>query len=106
MKHLSRASILKIIQKETPYLREHFGVERLALFGSFVRNEADQTSDIDLVVWLSKPLGLAFMQLGNYLEDKLDRKVDLVTAATLENEIADPRRAHIAKDILESLINV
>ena len=106
MKTLSRSAILRIIKKEMPYLRDHFGVERSALFGSFSRGEANGESDIDIVVSLSKPLGFAFIHLADHLEDKLDRKVDLVTSTTLEMGISDPRRAHIARDIQESLIYV
>jgi uncharacterized protein len=106
MKPQSRATILRIIKNETPYLRDHFGVERIGLFGSFARNEAGDESDIDIVVSLSKPLGFAFIQLADYLEEKLGRKVDLVTTTTLETGIADPRRAHIARDIQESIIYV
>jgi|PlaIllAssembly_1097288.scaffolds.fasta_scaffold1261556_1 uncharacterized protein len=106
MKPLNRSAILKAIQKEMPYLREHFGVEQLALFGSFARDEAAKDSDIDLVVSLAKPLGFAFVELADYLEEILGRKVDLITATTLEMGITDPRRAHIARDIQESLIHV
>ena len=106
MKPLSREAILRILKKEMPYLRDHFGVNRVALFGSFARGEANEASDIDIVVSLSKPLGFAFIQLADYLEEKLGRKVDLVTALTLETGIADPRRAHIARSIQESLIYV
>ena len=106
MKPLNRSAILKAIQKEMPYLHEHFGVEQLALFGSFARDEAAKDSDIDLVVSLAKPLGFAFVELADYLEEILGRKVDLITATTLEMGITDPRRAHIARDIQESLIHV
>ncbi len=106
MKLRNRTAILKTIKNEMPFLRQRFGVEQLALFGSFARNEADDTSDIDLVVSLSKPLGFAFVQLADYLEEKLGHEVDLITLTTLELGLADPRRAHIAKDIQESLIRV
>ncbi len=106
MKTQSQAAILRIIRKEMPYLRQHFGVAQLALFGSVARGEATQESDIDIVVTLSKPLGFAFIELADYLEEKLGRKVDLITATTLEMGIADPRRAHIAKDIQDSMIHV
>jgi len=106
MKPLDRIAILKIIHKEMPTLRQRFGVEKLALFGSFARDDATENSDIDLVVSLAKPLGFAFVELADYLEEKLGRRVDLITATTLEMGIADPRRAHIAKDIQESLIHV
>jgi hypothetical protein len=106
MDNPSRESILKVIRDEMPYLREQFGVERLALFGSYVKGEQSENSDIDILVYLSKPLGLAFIQLGDYLEDKLGRKVDLITATSLRNGSADPRRADIARNIQESMIYV
>jgi predicted nucleotidyltransferase len=106
MKPQNRETIFRIIKKETPYLRSRFGVEHLALFGSFARGEADEGSDIDILVSLERPLGFAFIQLADYLEEKLGRKVDLITATSLELSIADPRRAHIVKDIQESLIDV
>ena len=106
MKSQSRASIVQIIKKEMPYLHKQFGVDHLALFGSFALDNADETSDIDIVVSLNKPLGFAFIQLADYLEEKLGRKVDLITTTTLEMGMADPQRMHIAKEIQESLINV
>ncbi len=102
----NRATILKIIKKEMPYLRDHFAIEKIALFGSFARDEATDESDIDIVVSLSKPLGFTFFKLIDYLEEKLSSNVDLITATTLEFGLADPRRAHISKDIQESLIYV
>lgn len=106
MKTKRRASIIHAIKKEMPYLRERFGVERLALFGSVARDEADESSDIDIAVTLSQPLGFAFFHLSDYLESKLNRKVDLITTTTLDLSKTDPRRKHIAKEIKETLIDV
>ena len=102
----SRAAILRIIKKEIPYLYKQFGVDQVALFGSYARQESTENSDIDIVISLSKPLGFAFIELADYLEGKLGCKVDLITKSTLELGILDPKRAHIAKDIQESLIYV
>lgn len=99
-------TIRKCIKQEMPYLRTHFGVEQLALFGSFAKGEETEVSDIDFVVSLSRPLGFAFVELADYLEKKLGRKVDLITTTSLEMNAVDPRRAHIAKEIQESLILV
>jgi predicted nucleotidyltransferase len=89
-----------------PFLRDHFGVERIALFGSFARGEAHEDSDVDILVTLSKPLGFSFIQLAEYLEEKLGRKVDLITMSSLEMGSIDPRRAHIAREIRDSMIHV
>ena len=106
MRAKSREAILQIIRRETPYLRSTYGVERIALYGSFARDDATVSSDVDLIVSLSRPLGFGFIQMAEYLEEKLGRKVDLVTFSTLEAGMADPRRAHIARAIQESLVYV
>lgn len=106
MKPLNRSTIIKILQAEKPYLRDQFGVEKVGLFGSFAREEATENSDVDLVVSLEKPLGFAFVQLADYLEERLGCKVDLITFSTLEMGLADPRKRHITLDIEESLIHV
>jgi uncharacterized protein len=89
--------IIRIIKRELPYLRDQIGVERIALFGSFARGGAHEDSDVDILVSLSKLLGFSFIQLADYLEEELDRKVDLITTTTLEMGSADPRQAHIAE---------
>jgi len=63
----------------------NFGVEQIGLFGSFVRDEANQESDIDLLVNMSKNRKTFrnFMALNYYLEEIFGRKVDLVTKQSL-----------------------
>ncbi len=77
-------SLIKILKQELPFLQKEYGVERIGLFGSFVRDTVTPESDVDLVVNINKPLGLKFFHLIYYLEDKLNRKVDVVTAYGLE----------------------
>ena len=103
---MTRDKILHILDREKPFLREKYGIERIALFGSFAQNIADETSDIDLVVHLSRPLGFEFVQLADYLESKLGRSVDLVTYNSLKRGELNPRRAHIARDITRMLVYV
>jgi uncharacterized protein len=98
--------IISIIQREKPYLKSRFGVNQIALFGSTATGKADESSDVDILVSLSEPLGFSFIQLADYLERKIGRKVDLITASTLDIGSKDPRRAHIAKEIRGNLIYV
>jgi predicted nucleotidyltransferase len=51
------------------------------LFGSYARNEATETSDVDLLVELdySQPIGLEFVQMQLDLQKLLSKKVDLIT---------------------------
>lgn len=63
-------------------------IKSAALFGSYARGEETPESDIDLLVEYSKPLslfGIAGIQID--LEDKLDKKVDLVEKGCLKPKI-------------------
>ncbi|HCY40924.1 MAG TPA: nucleotidyltransferase [Prolixibacteraceae bacterium] len=59
------------------------------LFGSYVRGEADQQSDIDILVDLdySQKIGLQFIQMKIDLEKLLNTKVDLVSSNGLSKYI-------------------
>jgi predicted nucleotidyltransferase len=103
---LDREGVLRILSAELPYLRQRYGVVRLALYGSFARNAARTGSDVDLLVELARPMGLEFVALADYLEARLGRDVDLATFAALAHSSKNPRRTHIARSIEESLTDV
>jgi predicted nucleotidyltransferase len=69
------------------------GVDKLGLFGSYARGDAQDDSDIDILVVFSKKKKNFdnFMDLSFLLEDILEHKVDLITAdslsATLKSNI-------------------
>ena len=71
-------------------------VKRAFLFGSYTRDEADQDSDVDILVELdySKHIGLGFIRIKNQLEEILKKKVDLVS----ENAISKHLRPFINRD--------
>ena len=56
-----------------------FRVKNLAVFGSYARNEQRNDSDVDILVEFSSPVGIEFIDLGNYLERILNLRVDLVS---------------------------
>jgi len=64
-------------------------VLRAYIFGSYVRGEADNQSDIDILVDLdySQKIGLQFIQMKNDLEKLLNKKVDLVSSNGLSKYI-------------------
>ncbi|MBW9222614.1 nucleotidyltransferase family protein [Methanothermococcus sp. SCGC AD-155-C09] len=70
---------LKILKKLKPILKKEFKVSRIGIFGSVVRGEQRKDSDIDIIVEFSEPIGLRFIELAEFLEKKLGRKVDLVS---------------------------
>ncbi len=64
---------------------ESFGVKRLGLFGSYVRNEHNPQSDIDILVEFVHDLKTFdnFMRLSFLLEDILEHHIELVTTESL-----------------------
>lgn len=77
--------VLQILRGEFPYLKKEFGVKRFGLFGSFARDEQTKTSDIDLLVEFERPIGFfKFIEVEDYLSDRLGAKVDLVTPDALK----------------------
>lgn len=85
---MNRNEALKILTKLKPELVKRFGVTRLAMFGSTVRNEAKPDSDIDIIVSFDGPatskqyFGVQFL-----LEDELGHPVDLVTEKAMRAEL-------------------
>ena len=75
-----RQMILATLKKAKPLLEKKYGVNELAIFGSYSRNTAVAgTSDVDVMVGFSQPIGLAFVDLADELETLLQLKVDLVS---------------------------
>ncbi|MDX2003246.1 MAG: nucleotidyltransferase domain-containing protein [Chitinophagales bacterium] len=74
--------VIKDILSRKPVLRAF-------VFGSFARDEADNDSDIDLLVELdyTQHIGLGFVAIQQELEDMLHHKVDLVSAGGLSNRL-------------------
>jgi hypothetical protein len=74
-----------------------FGVKKLGLFGSFVREEQRHDSDIDLLVEFEqeKKTFKNFMALSFLLEEILDHQIELVTTESLSPYI----RPYIVKEI-------
>ena len=65
-------------------------VLRAYLFGSFSRNEASKDSDIDILVELdyTKHIGMGFVNMKLDLEEKLHKKVDLVSSNAISQLIS------------------
>jgi len=95
MKPLSE--ITSIIQSHKPELAEKYGVAEIGIFGSVVRGEATEDSDVDVLVEFSRTIGfVTFMRLSFYLEDIFGAKVDLVTRNALKPRIGQ----YILKEVV------
>jgi predicted nucleotidyltransferase len=86
---LNKDEVQQILNIQKPYLSDTYSVEKIGLFGSFVRNQNTENSDIDLLVQFKKPIGLEFIELKEYLESVFNKSVDLVTVNALKPYMKD-----------------
>ncbi len=61
-----------------------YGVKRIGLFGSYVRETATAASDIDFLVELERLTFRDYMGLALFLEDLFEKNVDLVTPTSIK----------------------
>ena len=94
---MKKETALHLLQDHKETLRQRFGVRHLSLFGSTVRDQAKDSSDVDVLVEFDgtatsdRYFGLQF-----YLEDLFGCPVDLVTEKALRPEL----RPHIEKEAI------
>ncbi len=95
----TRQDILASLKKLKGEVAREYSVKTIGVFGSVARNEQTGTSDIDLLVEFSKPVGfVTFMRLENFLSERLGNRVDLVTSDSL--------KPVIRQDVLAEVIYV
>jgi predicted nucleotidyltransferase len=99
---LTKETILRLLRESYPQLTSQFGVQRIGLFGSFARGAAQESSDVDLIVEFQRPIGLKFVEMVEYLETLLGRRVDVLTPAGLRGI----RLPEVARQIEESVVHV
>lgn len=99
---LTRSEVIRRLQKAETGIRR-LGVRRLALFGSIVRGEARAGSDVDLLVEFDADAKSfdAFLQLCEFLESLLERRVELVTTEALSPYVG-PHILAEAEDVLRA----
>ncbi len=81
MNYLSQ--IKKELEKMKPELSERFFVSEIGLFGSITRDDFNADSDVDIIVDFNKPIGIEFIDLADFIESRIHRKVDLISKKAL-----------------------
>lgn len=91
-----RQEVINIIQQYQQELNDIYSVQSLALFGSVARNEAGASSDIDMLVEFSRPVGLfGLFALQDRLEELFGCKVDLGTPDSLKPRLRSNVKAEL-----------
>ena len=77
-----------ILASSKAELRKKYNVKELGIFGSYARGQQKRASDVDILVRFSPNATLFdFVGLGNYLEEKLKIKVDIVSEGGIRPEL-------------------
>lgn len=81
--------IKAVLSSQKEFLAENFKVKEIGVFGSYVRGEEGELSDIDILVEFYEPVGWEFVDLLEYLQEILGQKVDLVTPNALRPQFKE-----------------
>ena len=85
---VSSESLIRLLRENATSWSKPFGVRSLRIFGSWARGTATPGSDVDLLVAFDGPAtARRFYGLQLFLEDLLQRPVDLVTEQSLRQEL-------------------
>lgn len=71
--------IKQVLQQLKPELVQKFHVQTIGIFGSAVRDDFSPVSDVDIIADFSQPVGIEFIDLADYIEAQLQKKVELVS---------------------------
>lgn len=93
---ITKDKILQLLKERQETLRERYSVSRIGLFGSYVRAEVAEGSDIDLLVEFENPTFDHYMDLKFFLEELFELQVDLVMADTLKPRL----KPYITREVM------
>lgn len=79
-----------------PILISKYPVERIAIFGSFARNEQDENSNVDIMIELNGKIGIDFFRMADEIEDYLGIKTDVASKNGIKPRYFDS----IKKDLI------
>lgn len=82
--------VSKILKKNADFLQDFYNVKKIGVFGSVLRGDYKNASDIDVLIELKKPISMfKFIELEDYLSKILKKKVDLATKAAIKPAIRE-----------------
>jgi hypothetical protein len=89
--------IKEILRNQKPFLTEKYGVKEIGVFGSYVKGEQKDESDLDILVEFGRPVGFfEFLDLEEYLGNLIGIKVEIVTRKALKPKIGE----HILREVV------
>ncbi len=87
---MNTEDLLKELRRLKPEMKRQYKAKEIGLFGSFVRQQQSESSDIDILVEFEEEADLLdLMGLTLRLEEELQRKVDVVPRDALRPELRE-----------------
>lgn len=93
---MDKQDIINFLSEHKALLQARFGVQKIGLFGSYVREQQTPQSDIDIVVELvSDNTFQSFFELKEYLETAFQAPVDLGVESSLKPVVAEQIKTEV-----------
>jgi len=74
---MTKEDILNFLKSKKEYLKSEFDIDKIGLFGSYARDEANRDSDIDFVIVTSKKSFKNRYRLKEFLTNNLEKEIDI-----------------------------
>ena len=83
--------VKRLLEEYKEFLNDKFGIKEIGIFGSYVRNEQKERSDIDILVEFKNGYKTFdnYMDLKDFLENLLGIDVDLVVKTALKPRLKE-----------------
>jgi len=94
---MDQKEILTILKQIKMDLQKKYSIEKLGVFGSFARNTQTDQSDLDIVVEMNNPSMFDLIGIKQEIEEKLNKKVDIVRIREKMNKFLKQRIESEAK---------
>lgn len=78
MQAITKKDILEFLREQKTFLHNTFDIDNIILFGSYARDEATETSDIDILIESNQKSYRALIAIQQLLEEKFNKKVDVI----------------------------
>jgi len=75
---MEQEEVLKTIRKLKTDLEKVYSIKKIGIFGSFAKDKYTEGSDVDIVVELNNPTMFNLIGIKQKIEERLNRKVDIV----------------------------
>lgn len=94
---LSLDEIRQSLSTQKSILQKNYKINRLGIFGSYVRGEQKQESDLDILIdYEEVPSLITLIEIENHLSELLGVKVDLVTRKGIKPQL----RSYILEEVV------